>query len=237
MLLQSKQQIMSGRFLSLPSRRKKILCLHGYSMNGEWMQEWMEPLQELLGDAVELICPQGPVACPEDEVRKVWGGLGTSLPGRRIGEGKNWCWYRATDDVPPRYLYVDDALSCLTGLFEQHGPIDGVIGWSQGATLAALLVGEMLVEQESHFQFNWVVLGAGSIPADRRFEKYFGQQFDFPSLHIIGEKESLFMKQRSEALYKRFENGQCLNPPVGHVWPLKYPEVIENIANWIWEIT
>lgn len=212
---------------------KKVLCLHGYSMNREWFQSWWHSFEPRFNGRVEFIYPQAPIECPEAEVRDVWSRINMPLPARRLGRGKNWSWYRATAHTPPTYAGIDASLTLLAETFEKDGPIEGIIGWSQGAILATVLIGELLRHRQPRFQFNWAVLCAGALPADPRFQPDIAGPLTLPSLHVIGTKESVQMKHRCEALFNRFVGAERLDPPVGHVLPLHYPHYMDRIYDWI----
>lgn len=214
---------------------KKVLCLHGYGMCSCWLQEWLEPIEQQLEGRVKLVYPQGPIKCPEEEVRAMANLFNAAIPEYRIGADKNWCWYRASDDKPPVYNGAEQAFDYLAQAFKQQGEVEGVIGWSQGAVLAAMLAGDMLRNPESRFRFNWVIPCGGFVPGDKRYRPWFEQPLDLPSLHVIGERESEFMLKQGARLVAAFKNSRRLDTPVGHVLPVKYPDYMEQIADWIAE--
>ena len=212
---------------------KKVLCLHGYSMNSDWFQSWCRPFEQRFTGEIDFIYPQGPIECPEDEVRKIWSQIGMPLPEHRLGKDQNWCWFRATAQTPPIYTGIDTSLKLLADVFARQSPIEGVIGWSQGAVLTTVLIAEQLRHRHPRFHFNWAVLGAGALPADPRFDQDIALPLTLPTLHIVGAGESALMKKRCDALFARFPDAQRLDPPVGHMLPLRYPQFMEQIYDWI----
>ncbi len=213
--------------------KAKIVCLHGYSMNSDWLRQWCQPLEQTLAQEAVFLYPQGPIACPEAEVRATTALFNASIPESRIGPGLNWCWYRAGEQRPPVYHGIDETLVWLAELFEREGPISGVFGWSQGAVMTALLAALMEREPDSPFQFDWAVLGGGFLPGDRRYRGYFAPPLPLPTLHVLGEKESDFMQQQGGRLRAAFANSDRLNTPVGHILPIKYPALMAQIAAWM----
>lgn len=211
--------------------KKKVLCLHGYSMNDAWMGEWCAPFAAALPE-LELLVPCAPIAAPEEEVRAMCQQFNMPIPEMRIGPGKNWCWYRASDDKPPVYRQIDESLTMLAELFRRE-PIDGVLGWSQGTVMAAILAALCVKEQAADFRFNWVVLCGGFRPGDTRFRHYFDTPIGMPSLHVLGERESQFMQEQGQRLADSFLRSQVLHTPVGHILPLKYPDYMQRIADWM----
>jgi len=211
---------------------KKVLCLHGYSMNDGWLGEWIKPLAERVPD-VEFIIPCAPIPAPEDEVRAMCRLFDMPISERRIGEGKNWCWYRASSDKPPVYQEIEQSLSMLAGIFEANPEIDGVLGWSQGTVMAAILAGLKLKAGDERFRFNWLVMCGGFRPGDLRFKSYFDAPMNIPSLHVIGAKETEFMREQGARLAKSFVDAETLITPVGHLMPVKSSEIMGKIASWV----
>lgn len=213
--------------------KKKILCLHGYSMSSDWLREWCVPLQQALADEAEFLYPQGPIECPEAEVRATTARFNMAMPESRIGPGLNWCWYRASDERPPVYHGIEATLDWLAGLFRREGPINGILGWSQGAVMTALLAALMQREQPSRFQFDWAVLCGGFLPGDARYRGYFDQPLSLPTLHVLGRREPEFMKTQGERMLHAFAGSERLDTPVGHIMPVKYPDLMAQIAAWM----
>ena len=211
----------------------KILCLHGYAMNSDWLRDWLRPLEQALAGRAELIYLQAPIAVAEADVRATTGRFQAVVPDDRLGPGLNWCWYRASDEKPPRYSGLEQSLDVLHDLFAQQGPIRGVLGWSQGAVVAAMLAGLMKRDPGSGFPFELGVFCGGFLPGAPEYRRLFAEPLKMPSLHVIGRKESDFMRTQGEKLLAAFEASERLDTPVGHVLPIKHPEYMTKIANWI----
>lgn len=212
---------------------KTIICLHGYAMNSEWLQTWLEPIQQRLGDEYLLRYPQGPIESPAEEVRSMTARFNALLPEERIGAGKNWCWYRADEAKPPTYHQIETTLDFLADYFLTHGPIEGVIGWSQGAVMTAILAALRQHDPESNFDFNWAMLCGGFLPGDPRYRPLFAQPLTLPTLHVTGTQESDFMKQQATKMCAAFIDAERLDTPCGHIMPVKYPDYMNRIADWI----
>jgi predicted esterase len=211
---------------------KKVLCLHGYSMNADWMERWCRPLSLALGDEVEWIFPQGPYECSAEQVDALWTRLGVSMPLFRWQPGRHYCWFNYADNTRQRYLGAEASLQQLAETFQRHGRIDGVLGWSQGSMLAMMLLAERYRDTQSPFQFDWMVLGAGGLPA-QPWLSFLPQKIDFPALHVIGEQEQPAMRQRCDALAARFEDEQVLLTAEGHNMPLKSADSMQAMAAWM----
>lgn len=211
----------------------KILALHGYAMNAAWFRDWLTPLEDALGETVEWACPQAPIEVPEAEVQAMLRRFDLGLPPARIGAGQNWCWYRASDDRPPRYSGLDTTLEWLQGLCREQGPFAGVLGWSQGAAMAAIMAAAQQARPDYDFGIKWLVLCGGFLPADPALQPWFARPVPLTSLHVVGRKESAAMQQRARQLQAAFQGGEWLSTPLGHRMPLQLPDCRDYIAAWI----
>jgi pimeloyl-ACP methyl ester carboxylesterase len=212
---------------------KKILALHGYAMNSDWFRQWLTAIETSLAGRAVLDYPRAPIECPEAEVRAMMSRFQAVAPEARIGTGLNWCWFRATDDKPPRYIGLGDTLTWLQRYCDEHGPFDGVLGWSQGAVMAAIMAAVQQNGSGYDFGLKWLVLCGGFLPGDAEVMPWFASRLHYPSLHVVGKKESEFLQQRACKLHAVFENAQWLETPLGHMMPVQYPEYMNRISDWI----
>ena len=215
--------------------KKKILCLHGYAMNRAWFRQWLQPVEQALQSKAEFVYAQGSIACPADEVRAMVKQFQFKMPADRIGADLNWCWYRATTDKPPRYLGLDETLQWLHEFDVREGPFDAVFGWSQGAVMAAIMAAQQHNGVGHDFSLKWVLMCGGFLPGDPEIKRLFEPVIQLPSLHVVGKLESDFMYQRGKKLYAAFDQAEWLETPVGHVLPLKYPDYMNRIIEWMLE--
>ncbi|GIK06342.1 hypothetical protein Aspvir_001990 [Aspergillus viridinutans] len=121
----------------------KILCLHGMGTSSDIFEFQTQSLRSLLPAHFEFLFVDGDYMCqPAD-------GVASIFPPPFL------CYYPEPDKDA-----VERALSTLRNVVEEEGPFDGVIGYSQGASLAASY---MLDCQSTHplkpppFQFAMLV--------------------------------------------------------------------------------
>ncbi|KYQ99757.1 DUF341 family protein [Tieghemostelium lacteum] len=104
---------------SLETKKKlRILCLHGYKQNGTIFKSKTAVLRKSMKDIAEFIYIDAPHIVDEKN--------GTSS------------WWRASKDGK-EYRGWEVTLDYLREVFITQGPIDGVLGFSQGAVLCSLL--------------------------------------------------------------------------------------------------
>jgi predicted esterase len=196
--------------------RLNILCLHGYHGNAQLLRRQLAPLVEGLDGFVKLVCIDAP-----------------SLASGRFG------WWRAiaTDKAPAdadpgvgrgakRYEGWKRSLDTIRSAFVREGPFDGVLGFSQGAALAALLVGlrprggRVDTEPQS-LDFGFAVMIGGFVTADGELARLYGERsnYDLPSVHIIGRSDNAVPRDASLELASKFNDPLILEHDGGHMIP------------------
>lgn len=120
-----------------PSNRKpRILCLHGTASSSDIMKLQLRMLTGASQD-LEFFFVDGPLLCKPDN--PMVEGMKKFFPSgvfREFAEatldGKGWRTYEAGNQLQEAVLFIDKAI-------EAHSPIDGIIGFSQGANMATLI--------------------------------------------------------------------------------------------------
>jgi len=111
-----------------------------------------------------------------------------------------------------KYHGLEEALAFLQEQLRLHAPIDGVLGFSQGANLASLLVAQALAGKAPRFSFA-IHICAGRPGWVEQYPDLFKSKLSMRSLHISGEVD-LFNPPL--ALKELYENPVCLEHDDGH---------------------
>ena len=98
---------------------------------------------------------------------------------------------------------VDSTVKYVVDYCKQNQPMDGILGFSQGAGLALYLIAlQETGKIDTNFQF--VVSYSGFYPSDPELQKVMDDHpLTTPSLHIIGKEDQIVDPARSE--YYLFE--------------------------------
>ncbi|MFI4994166.1 MAG: hypothetical protein ACHQAQ_00085 [Hyphomicrobiales bacterium] len=220
--------------------RLNILCLHGYRGSGESLRRQLAPLADGLDDLVKFAYLNAP--------SRAAGGFGwwhakateamAAQMETRIGQGAK------------RYQGWPATLDAVLSVFMRQGPFDGVLGFSQGAALTALLVGlrsrgraagnaPALPAKETSSQpealaFGFAVMIGGFVSADRELARLYDERsnYELPSAHIIGRSDTVVPREASLALASKFENPLILEHEGGHVIP-KAPQMRERFQTFL----
>lgn len=129
----------------------KFLCLPGYLQTGKVFAEKSSGIRKLLtkklnydldyiDPPVQLSMDQLPfqLAATEEEAKEKWDGI--------VEQDLNRCWWHAHNG---NYDGFNDSLDYVIKHMKENGPYDGIIGFSQGAAMSAIVansVGKLLPE-------------------------------------------------------------------------------------------
>ncbi|KAL4744095.1 serine hydrolase-domain-containing protein [Aspergillus similis] len=97
----------------------KILCLHPWGASAEIFEKQMSLICAMIGESHDYVFLAGPVSC----------GPAKEIPPNMPGPFYNWYDGLSSSQVRDAHDFVKDVV-------EDEGPFDGVIGFSQGASLA-----------------------------------------------------------------------------------------------------
>ncbi len=92
---------------------------------------------------------------------------------------------------------IVEAITTLGHLIETEGPFDGILGFSEGSSIAATFLADHLTKSRAAGKDSMLKLGifwGGLPPSTADGKRWFlpstdGQIFDLPTLHIIGSRD------------------------------------------------
>ncbi|MGC4094317.1 MAG: alpha/beta fold hydrolase [Polyangiaceae bacterium] len=192
--------------------RHAILVLHGYTMNGS-IGASAERLLQPLGARLRVVAPDAPLECSEEAVSRFYQGTGLQR-----AQGPYRTWWRANEDNS-RYEGWPETLASLRAQMREHAPV-GVLGFSQGAMVAALIAALSARGELPALRF--AILVAGRLPRARELEPLFIEPIELPSLHVWGERDAFSVSSAPE-LMERFaeRTRRSFSWPAGHTLPTR----------------
>lgn len=206
----------------------KLLMLHGYTQSGTLFHAKSRALVKHIQKAfplheVDAIYPTGPLRLKASDIP---GYEPSDNAEEEEAEAYGW-WRRSNTADPPLYQGMDDGLAAVAKVIAEQGPFDGVIGFSQGATLAAMVAALLepgRKEAFEHFEKDtsqdvpgipWptafeqlqnsplkfaLVYSGFRAPGPRYRAFYENPPIQTPALHILGTLDSVVDETRSKAL-------------------------------------
>lgn len=122
-----------------------------------------------------------------------------------------------------RYRGWEQTEETLHKALEEEAPIDGVVGFSQGATAAALFAAGL-----APGTLKFGIFISGFRPYDEAFASRLGNESlsQLPTLHIMGESDEIIPLERSLAMAEAVgPRAQTFRHPGGHMVPTCSGEV------------
>ena len=192
----------------------KILVLHGYYQSSDIISKSIHklfPAKEIKAHNLEFVIPNGTTEIVTEETDPETGILQKVI---------KYGWWPHPKNGSP--------IGCLQQIFEKHeytnvnlaieqvlpllSDIDVVIGFSQGAVFATILLGKRLLPK-----CQLAILLSGSDIMDHRYlPKY---QIEIKSVHFMGQKDTLVDCVESLKLAEHYHQAEIENHQWGHVIP------------------
>jgi predicted esterase len=193
-----------------------FLFLHGYTQSGPLFSAKTKAVQKHLQKAFPLSIHHFPTAPHR-------------LVATQDETGDNYAWWRrdyATDEC----LGLEETFLFLSEYLDAHGPFTGVIGFSQGGALAAMLAASLEPSRAwktaglatTHGPLAFAVCCSGFRVPGEVYQRFYEPCISTPILHIIGSLDTVVSEGRSLALAEAC-NGQgkqqVVYHPGGHYLP------------------
>lgn len=234
--------------MSSAKRKLKILMLHGFRQNKLGFYDKTGGLRKFLKSKCELIYCDAPneVIKPDFLVNTSVEDADSSASPNSSGDAatmsrseteateKGW-WLRCLD---PRWPVVeesengfDKSLDYIESVFNEFGPIDGILGFSQGASLTSILCAiaeanannqpiEIFNKRYQTIRFNFCLIIAGHKSTQKQHEIFFKNKIQMPSFHLYGQTDRVIPSQLSIELSEQFVNPKVFQHEQGHFIPV-----------------
>lgn len=189
----------------------RVLCVHGYRQNDQMFREKTGAFRKLVKGIVDFVFVAAPHVVPEPE----------NLARDARMQERGWWFSRADQsynaaDATDICLGYEDSLDVLEAYFEREGPFDGMLSFSQGASLVSLLAAGRLKDPSSKVKFRFAILVSGFKSALKAHQNTYTTAIACPSLHIFGDSDSVIPAHLSVDLAEAFENAQIFRHSGGH---------------------
>ena len=190
-------------------QKLKILCVHGYGQNGISFRQKSGSIRRAAKTCVsewDFIEAKLKAPAREDETNDGADGLAW------------WLWNRSHNN--PINTGYEDSINHLIQHLEKNGPFDGVMGFSQGASILALLLAEQEERGANWFQFGVFIGGfLPRMPIMRTKIITNCVDTSIPTWHSFGLSDEIIPAEMSQELIKCFGKNVTVCPahPGGHL--------------------
>ncbi|XP_072209345.1 esterase OVCA2 [Excalfactoria chinensis] len=196
-------------------RPLRLLALHGYRQSERRFRQRTGALRKALRGRAELVAIDAPHLVPgaEDETNDdPPRGWWFSRPGT----------FEASEaaDEPAG---LEESLQAVAAALRERGPIDGLLGFSQGAALAAMVCA-MSARGDPRFPVTFAVLVAAFASRSPAHRHFYRQPIALPSLHVVGDADAVIAAHLSAELARCFVEPVVVTHPGGHFVPVAAPQ-------------
>lgn len=204
--------------------------LHGFTQSGSLFRAKTGALTKAITKAfplhtVSFSYPTGPLRLNPFDVP---GYTSSNDNDKEVEEPEMYGWWRRPSTTPPTYKGIEDGLATVAATLKNEGPFDGVVGFSQGACLTAMVAsllepgrsdsfsaaaaapGDGVQFPESFYPGNtgnqpplkFAIVYSGFKVADPRWGALYDVQrpITTPLLHVLGTLDALVIEAMSRGL-------------------------------------
>ncbi|NXX99701.1 OVCA2 Esterase, partial [Centropus bengalensis] len=197
-------------------RALRLLALHGYRQSERRFRQRTGALRKALRGRAELVAVSAPHAVPggdhddgDDPPRGWWfSGPGT--------------FEAAEAAAAPAGL--EESLSAVAAALAEHGPFDGLLGFSQGAALAAMVCALRARGDHRFHTVAFAILVAGFASRSPAHSHFYREPIALPTLHVVGDADAVIAAPLSRELAQHFVEPVVLSHPGGHFVPAAAPQ-------------
>ncbi|XP_021406653.2 esterase OVCA2 [Lonchura striata] len=194
------------------ARPLRLLALHGYRQSARRFRRRAGALRKALRGRAELVAIDAPHLLPaaaeddpdgDDPPRGWWfSGPGT---------------FEASEAAAAP-AGLEESLSAVAAALEEHGPFDGLLGFSQGAALAAMVCA-LRARGDPRFPVAFAVLVAAFASRAPAHGHFYREPIALPTLHVVGDTDAVIAAPLSRELARCFVEPVVLTHPGGHFIP------------------
>jgi len=205
-----------------------LLFLHGYTQSGPSFSAKTKAVQKslvkALGPTTTLHFPTGPIRLSHSDIPDS-SPRDPTLAEESEEPEESFAWWRRSD-ATGEYVGLPETLKFLSQYLDTHGPFAGVVGFSQGAALAAILASVLERGERpegfatGHGGLRFAVCYSG-FRAPERYEQWYTPRIRTKVLNVIGSLDTVVEEERTLALVKACEGGEerVVYHPGGHYLP------------------
>ncbi|XP_061219421.1 esterase OVCA2 [Neopsephotus bourkii] len=194
----------------------RLLALHGYRQSGPRFRQRTGALRKALRGRAELVPVSAPHTVPgggedsdgDDPPRGWWfSGPGTFEAAEAAAEPAG----------------LEESLSAVAAALAEQGPFDGLLGFSQGAALAAMVCA-LRARGDPRFPVGFAILVAGFASRAPAHGHFYREPIALPTLHVVGDTDAVIAASLSRELAQCFVEPVVLSHPGGHFVPAAAPQ-------------
>jgi len=246
--------------------------LHGFTQSGPLFHAKTRALEKNLQKAfpagIALHYPTAPIRLAPADIPFAVPQSSGEKEGGEGGDGEQemdaWAWWRRKGEGEP-YVYegIEEGFGRIAEVLKAEGPFDGVVGFSQGGAMAAMVASLLEPGRKEAFEKRYEVGGlkypesfiadGGYIHPQLKFavsysgfapigvdtyRGFYEPKIATPMLHFLGTLDATVEEKRSLALVDACEKseGRVVYHPGGHFVPSSQKAYVSALIGFIREV-
>ncbi|KAJ1875093.1 Ovarian cancer-associated protein 2 [Coemansia sp. RSA 486] len=191
----------------------RVLCLHGYTQTGQKFRDRLGPFRRGLKNQLDLVFMTAPHMATN---------VFSNSEEPQEKEGESMAWWNQSDDAEKVEKEIMQSVQEIENTLVREGPFHGIMGFSQGAGMAAIMAALAERNKVNVGSFGFALFFAGFYPGQlRMFDEMVREaKVKVPSLHVVGDNDLVVSSERGVELATRaFDGAQVKRHPGGHFVP------------------
>ncbi|XP_017877873.2 esterase AGAP003155 [Ceratina calcarata] len=219
--------------MDISLNKLRILALHGYAQSDTIFKTKLGSLRKGFKKEIDFVFLKAPHKV------SMKSNFGIDEPE---AEGAYGWWFNTEDHIfkatVPSDLAVgfEASVALVEKTFQESGPFDGILGFSQGAAFATILC---FMQQRDllSIKFDFAIIISGFKSLCKPHATYYNDKISIPSLHIYGRSDQVIPTEMAEEVSKMFIHKTNTTHEGGHYIPSKkecYKEfILDMLSNKI----
>ncbi|CAK9795366.1 Esterase AGAP003155 [Anthophora quadrimaculata] len=201
--------------MNISVNKLRILAIHGYAQSDIIFKTKLGSLRKGFKKQVDFVFLRAPHKVP----------MKINFEIDETEEGYGW-WFNTEDHIfkaiVPSNLAAgfENSLTLVEKTFQECGPFDGILGFSQGAAFVTLLC-SMQQKNLLQIKFDFAIIISGFKSMCAPHAMYYDEKISIPSLHIYGKTDQIIPIEMTEELSEMFINKRSIIHEGGHYVPSK----------------
>ncbi|KAJ2654782.1 Ovarian cancer-associated protein 2 [Coemansia sp. RSA 1200] len=121
----------------------RVLCLHGYTQNAKKFRDRTGPFRRNMRRRMELVYMTAPLEATVEFARSGSNEGGGGDPSTTDEEGPSAAWWNPRATPLETWMDIRHSADAVMRTMRELGPFDGIVGFSQGAGMAAVVLALM----------------------------------------------------------------------------------------------
>lgn len=206
-----------------------ILCLHGFAQNGVVFSVKASGIRKALKKAgYHTVFIDAPIELTPADLPFTAAKYGADDKAEETNF-RGWVYTQAEKfDIQP-------ALDTVKSAYKEHGPFIGIMAFSQGSGITGAILSsfnEVVDDEKALDSLKFAIIYSGFKFENPLVQHYYEKRIKLPTLHVMGELDTLVSNERSEALASLCDNAEILKHPGGHYCP-STKDLLKKEVAWV----